>query len=156
LDETTESLLRGDLAGFERGFREIMQDTFSYYDTQTKYEYVYQAYLLGLLAILGDDYVIKSNRESGGGRYDIMLLPKGREGNGVVIEIKRTEGRKEGEDEAAFRSRIEKLLEEAYRQIERNEYYKELEANGLSDDRIVKVAIVFAGKVPYVYKPSAK
>ena len=127
-----------------------MQDTFSYYDTAKHNEYVFQAYLLGLLAILGDDYVIKSNRESGGGRYDILLLPKDKERKGIVIEIKQTSARKEDETDEAFATRINKLLEQAKNQIERNKYYKELLANGISHENIFKIPVVFAGKEPFI------
>ncbi len=59
-----------------------------------------QAYILGLLAIIGDDYIIKSNKESGEGRYDIMLVPHDKTKNGVVIEIKQV--KKEQENETAI------------------------------------------------------
>jgi len=65
-----------------------MGDTFSYFDTNTEPERVYQAYLLGLLGIMGDDYIIKSNRESGAGRYDILLLPRNSKDYGIIMEIK--------------------------------------------------------------------
>ena len=66
-----------------------MGDTFSYYDTARFTENVYHAYVLGLLAFLSDDYIIRNNRESGEGRYDILLIPMDKGGNGVVIEIKK-------------------------------------------------------------------
>ena len=152
LDETLQALIRGRLAEFEEGFRRVMQDTFSYYDTQKFNEYVFHAYLLGLLAILGDYYEIKSNRESGEGRYDIMLVPREEGFKGIVIEIKRTDRQGDNESDEAFRARIEQLLEEGMNQLERREYYKELLNKGLNDSDIVKVVIVFAGKTPYVYK----
>ncbi len=127
------SLVSNDLITFEKAFRKVMGDTFSYYDTAKTNEYVFHAYLLGLLAIRGDDYVLKSNRESGDGRYDIMLVPKEiKDNNGVVIEIKRTE--------------------KAENQIDKNQYYKELLEMGVSKENIVKTAIVFAGKEPFVNK----
>ena len=152
LDRTADYLVEGDLEKFEEGFRKIMQDTFSYYDTAKNNEYVFQAYLLGLLAILGDDYVIKSNRESGGGRYDILLLPKDKSKKGVVLELKQTSPRSTGEDDETFTKRINTLLDEAVLQIERNRYYNELLANGISKENILIVPIVFAGKEPFVRK----
>jgi hypothetical protein len=138
-----------------------MQDTFSYYDTAKNNEYVFQAYLLGLLAILGDDYVIKSNRESGGGRYDILLIPRlavqthdrvSIPQKGIVLELKQTTGRKDTETDEAFTERINKSLEDAKNQIERNKYYQELLANDIPEENILKIPIVFAGKEPYIRK----
>ncbi len=153
LENMANSLVNNDLKTFEKAFREVMGDTFSYYDTAKTNEYVFHAYLLGLLAIKGDDYVLKSNRESGDGRYDIMLIPKEIKGNnGVVIEIKRVEKREENETDEKFYNRINKELEEAENQINQNQYYKELTGIGISEENIVKTAIVFAGKEPYVNK----
>jgi len=100
------------------------------------------------LAIVGDDYIIKSNRESGEGRYDIMMIPLDKTQNGVVMELKQIEKR-EGESEIDLHTRIQTKLSEALAQIEDNEYYKELIDNRI--ERIIKLPIVFAGKVPYVY-----
>ena len=75
LEQTTEHLLNNRIEAFEKGFKQIMGDTFSVFDEDGTPEKVYQAYVLGLLAIIGDDYVIRSNRESGGGRYDILNCP---------------------------------------------------------------------------------
>ena len=152
LKDTTNYLVEGDLIRFEEGFRRIIQDTFSYYDTAKNNEYVFQAYLLGLLAILGDDYVIKSNRESGGGRYDILLLPKDKTKKGIVLELKQTASRKDTETDEAFTERINKSLEDAQNQIERNKYYQELLANDIPKENILKIPIVFAGKEPYIRK----
>ena len=152
LDETLQALIQGRLSDFEQGFRKVMQDTFSYYDTQKFNEYVFHAYLLGLLAILGDYYEIKSNRESGEGRYDILLVPREQGFKGIVIEIKRTDRQGDKESDEEFNERVEKLLREGLEQLERREYYKGLVSKGLSDNEIVKVVIVFAGKTPYVYK----
>ena len=74
--------------------QKIIGDTFSYFDTAGEAEKVYQAYVLGLLAVIGDDYIIRSNRESGEGRYDIVLIPYNLADNGIVIEIKKIEGLK--------------------------------------------------------------
>ncbi len=155
LDETLHALIHGRLEEFEQGFRRVMQDTFSYYDTRKFNEYVFHAYFLGLLAILGDYYEIKSNRESGEGRYDILLVPRQPGFKGIVIEIKRTEPQRDNETHEQFQERIEQLLHQAIAQIERRKYYKELQNKGLSDKDILKVAIVFAGKTPYVYKSSS-
>jgi len=99
------------------------------------------------LAIIGDDYIIKSNRESGEGRYDIMLIPHDKSRFGIVIEIKQIE-RKDNEEDSNFSKRINRKLKEATNQIENNKYYKELIDNKI--DNIIKLPIVFAGKEPSV------
>lgn len=118
LISTAEHLVNNRLLAFEKGFKKIMGDTFSYFDTGGEAERVYQSYVLGLLAIIGDDYAVRSNRESGEGRYDIMIMPHDKTQYGVVIEIKRIEGRKEKETEEAFAKRVNGALAEAAQQIE--------------------------------------
>ena len=146
---TAEHLVNNRLQAFEKGFKKIMGDTFSYFDTGGEAEKAYQAYVLGLLAVIGDDYLIRSNRESGEGRYDIMLMPHDKARYGVVIEIKRIEGRKKKETEEAFSKRINAALAEAARQIEHKKYYQELLAHKI--EKIIQLPIVFAGKEPFVF-----
>jgi len=103
-----------------------------------------------LLAIIGDDYIIKSNKESGEGRYDIMLIPHDKTKTGVVIEIKQIKKQQENESKSDFTERINKQIETAKSQINRNKYYKELIDNKISEENIIKVPIVFAGKEPFI------
>ena len=149
VDNTAEHLISNRLDKFETGFRKIMGDTFSYFDTGGQAEKVFQSYILGLLAVIGDDYIIKSNRESGEGRYDIMLLPKNKtlHPNGVVMEIKQIENR-ENESQNELAKRVNNKLKEAMNQIESKKYYKELLAHNVP--KIIKLPIVFVGKEPYV------
>jgi len=153
LTETTKYLINNEIEKFEKGFKQIMGDTFSYFDAHGEPENVYQAYLLGLLAIIGDDYIIKSNRESGDGRYDIMLIPHNKTKFGIVIEIKQI-AKNENEDDISFSDRIDKKIKEALTQINRNKYYKELIANKI--ERIIKLPIVFAGKEPHIVPKKRK
>ncbi len=150
LIDTTNYLINNNIAQFETGFKEIIGDTFSYYDTTKNHEYVYHSYILGLLAIIGDDYLIKSNRESGKGRYDIMLIPNDKTKNGVVIEIKQIKEQFKKENKKDLRQRINKNIETALNQINKNKYYKELIDNKIKEDNIIKVPIVFVGKEPYI------
>ena len=149
LISTAEHLVNNSLQAFEKGFKKIMGDTFSYFDTGGEAEKAYQSYVLGLLAVLGDDYAIRTNRESGEGRYDIMLMPHDKSRHGVVIEIKRMEGRKKKETEKAFSERINTTLAEAAQQIEQKKYYEELLAHKV--EKIIQLPIVFAGKEPFVF-----
>ena len=150
LQDTANYLINNQLTDFEKGFKEIIGDTISYYDTAKNHEYVYHSYILGLLAIIGDDYIIKSNKESGDGRYDIMLIPHDKTKTGVVLEIKQIEKQKENENKDEFMKRIDNEINSALAQINRNKYYKELIDNKISINKIVKVPIVFAGKEPYI------
>jgi len=164
---TTDCLINNRLKEFESGYKQIIGDTISYYDTAEKYdkrneetivlkEQIYHVYTLGLLAIISDDYIIKSNREGGEGRYDILIIPYDKTKNGVVIEIKSIEKQKETEDNEKFIKRVDNEIDNAQNQIERNKYYKELLANKIPLERIIKVAIVFAGKEPYIIKSKRK
>ncbi len=147
LIDTTKYLTNNEIDKFEKGFKKIIGDTSSYFDINGEPENVYQSYVLGLLAIIGDDYIIKSNRESGDGRYDILLIPHDKTKYGIVIEIKQiTKEKKENEDN--FSKRINRKITEAKEQIENNKYFKELEQNKI--EKIIKLPIVFAGKEPYI------
>jgi len=147
LIDTTKYLINNEIDKFEKGFKKIMGDTFSYFDINGEPENVYQSYVLGLLAIIGDDYIIKSNRESGEGRYDILLIPHDKTKFGIVIEIKQIV-RNEKEDNETFIKKIDDKIKEAKKQIDKNKYYMELIDNKIS--KIIKLPIVFAGKEPYI------
>ena len=141
LEAVTKSLISNKIPTFKRQFKKLMSDTFSFFDTHTEAERVYHAYLLGILTILGDDYVIKSNRESGDGRYDILLLPHKKNKYGVVIEVKALE-------KEASEKQVKKELVDALQQIRKNKYYKELESHDIQ--KRVELAMVFAGKEVYM------
>ena len=147
LEETTKQLTNNEIEKFEKGFKQIIGDTFSYFDTKSEPENVYQSYVLGLLAIIGDDYIIKSNRESGDRRYDIMLIPHDRTKYGIVIEIKQM-SRDKNDDDESFIKKIDHKITEAKNQIELNQYY--LELIDCKIEKIIKLPIVFVGKVPYI------
>jgi len=163
LIKTAENLINNEIQEFSTGFKKIIGDTLSYYDTAKKTdknskqeivtpENIYHVYTLGLLAILCDDYMIKSNRESGNGRYDIALIPYDKSKYGVVIEIKSIEKQKKNENEKDFKNRVNNELDNALKQIERNKYFKELIDNKIELDKIINIPIVFAGKEPYIHK----
>lgn len=144
---TAEHLVNNRIAEFEKGFKKIMGDTISYFDTAGIPENVYQSYVLGLLAVIGDDYIIRSNRESGEGRYDILLIPHDKTKYGVVIEIKQIKKEDKETDEELYK-KINSNIADALGQIEKKKYYKELLAHNIKN--IIKLPIVFAGKEPFV------
>jgi len=149
LQDTTNYLINNEIDKFEEGFKQIMGDTFSYFDSKGDSERIYQSYVLGLLAIVGDHYIIKSNRESGEGRYDIMLIPHDKTKFGIVIEIKQID-KISNEKENKFQKRVNCKITEALSQIENNKYYNELIAHKI--EKIIKLPIVFVGKEPYIQK----
>ncbi len=161
LIETAEDLINNRITQFEKGFKQIIGDTLSYFDTAEKKdketdekeitpEQIYHVYTLGLLTILADDFIIKSNREGGEGRYDILLIPHDKTKNGIVIELKTIEKQKKTEQEYKFKIRINKAIKIALNQIDRNKYYKELIDNKIKPKNIIKLAIIFAGKEPFI------
>ena len=85
-------------------------------------------------------YEIRSNRESGYGRYDLMLKPLDLKKHGIIIEFKQVD-EEDGETP-------EKAMETALKQIEARAYATELEASGITD--ILKIAVVFRGKELWV------
>ena len=138
LEEMLRGLETGDVVLFERILRQIVTQMMSYHDLSGEPEKVYHALVLGMLVWLSDKYDIRSNRESGYGRYDLLLKPKDPQQRGIIIEFKRVE---EGE-------RPERVLEAALEQIERKQYAAELEAAGIQT--ILKLAIAFQGKEVWV------
>ena len=148
LYNAANNLVNNELQRFEKDLQSIMSDTFSYFDKTKNPENAFHSYMLGLLAVLGDNYIIRSNRESGEGRYDILLRPFDSRKNGVVIEIKTIESRKKNEEKATFLKRINKAIAEAEKQIEINNYDQELIDNKIKN--IIKLPIVFAGKQPFI------
>ncbi|MGB0929401.1 MAG: AAA family ATPase, partial [Chitinophagales bacterium] len=140
--QMVQALTQNQIPQFEKYFKKIMGDTFSYFDVNKEAEKVWQAYVLGLLAISSDDYIIKSNRESGAGRYDILMLPRvDKSKYGVVIEVKAM-------DKEATQNQIDTQLEDALKQISKNQYYTELIEHQI--EKRIELAVVFAGKELYI------
>ena len=122
---------------FQKKFRRLVEEMFSYMDVgRDTAENFYHAFVLGLLVGLKDTYYIKSNRESGLGRYDIMLEPKDKKGNGFIIEFKIAEDMEE--------DTLEELLEKAKEQIEVKKYDVELRERGI--ESLTKMVMACKGK----------
>ena len=113
-----------------------MLNLLSYHDLggDRPVESVLHAFVLGLIASLAEDYRIRSNREEGEGRADLVMSPFDRLQRGYVLEFKTI-----GED-----ARAEDALNEALAQIEQKQYASGLEAEGVSE--VTKLAIVLQGK----------
>jgi hypothetical protein len=141
LDRFLAALLRGDAAVVERHLAHLVKVNLSYFDPASpEPERFYHGLVVGLLAGLGSRYEVRSNRESGFGRCDVMVLPKAAGQPGVVLELKRVDGER-GETK-------DKALAAALRQIRKRDYAAELRERGASP--IHEMAAVFDGKRAYV------
>ena len=94
--------------------------------------------MLGLLVEVEGRYVIHSNRESGFGRYDVLLEPLNREDDGIIIEFKVHDS----EDEETLRDTVQAAL----KQIEEKKYAQELISRGIPEERVCKYGFAFEGK----------
>lgn len=123
-----------DAAKIKEALNKFMLKTISYYDNLK--ENYYHGLMLGLLAIGESNYDIRSNRESGLGRYDIQLIPKKSALPGIIIEVKAAD------KDAGVE--LSKLAQTALKQIEEKKYDTELCAQGIND--IIKYGVAFQGK----------
>lgn len=135
--EMLKALLIGDIRTFYKIFATTVERSVSYHDVgDDKSESFYHAFVLGLLVNLDTEYDIRSNRESGYGRYDVMIIPKDKNKKGIIMEFKKVD-RFENET-------VETALKAALKQIEDKKYETELIGLGIKD--IIKIGIVFNGK----------
>jgi hypothetical protein len=146
LEMMLQAFVKGHIEDFARFFREAVLDIFSYHDFGAASEKVYHAFTIGLLAWLGGQYEIKSNQESGYGRYDVMVIPRDVSRIGYVIEFKKVNA---GENET-----VEIAMEKAFRQIKEKNYMAALVARGVKT--IKQLAIVFEGKQAWVKEDTGK
>jgi hypothetical protein len=136
-DLMLKSLVNGDIMTFEDILADQVERSISYYDvTGNEPERFYHAFVLGMLMRLEGSYQVRSNRESGRGRYDIMLIPLDKSKNGVVLEFKSVNKRRN--------ETLETACVEALRQIREKNYRAELEALGVT--KVSEVGIAFLGK----------
>lgn len=138
------ALLAGDLDAMNVYMNDVALDTFSTFDTGKRAsglepERFYHGFVLGLLVELRGRYLICSNRESGFGRYDVLLEPVDpKADDGIVLEFKVHNPRKE--------ATLEDTVSAAKQQIADKRYANELEAKGLAPERIHAYGFAFEGK----------
>lgn len=144
-DEYTEfirMLLAGNLEGMQRYMEKVTRQTFSFFDVGSASsesdvaEQFYHGFTLGLIADLDRTHILTSNRESGFGRYDVCIEPRDGRTDGIVIEFKVFDPKKE--------DILEETAKRALEQIETMRYETDLKARGIQTVR--KYGFAFRGK----------
>lgn len=142
-EDFSEALLAGDLEAVNRILNDVLVSSISYYDGGTRPsgfrlpENFYHGLVLGLIASLRGLYAVTSNRESGFGRYDVMLEPLKSGYDAMILEFKVYDGEGRGLDAA---------VDAALRQIIEKDYAALPEAKGISKERIRIYGFAFEGK----------
>lgn len=124
------ALKANDEKSLQTMLRQYLYQAASVYDTAK--ENFYHGMMLGLLAIMSDDYLITSNREAGDGRFDIQLKPFSSMLPGILMEFKASDSIDE--------DKLSELANDAIRQIKEKKYAEDLKANGISEIQIYGIA----------------
>lgn len=142
-NDFVQALLMGDIKSMNRYMNRVALKTFSYFDTGkqpsgAEPERFYHGFVLGLIIDLAGRYVVTSNRESGFGRYDVMLEPKKENDYAYILEFKV----RDPEDESC----LQETVDAALKQIEEKQYETVLKAKGVPAEKIKKYGFAFEGK----------
>ena len=143
-NDFVKAMFLGDVDAMNEYMNRVALQTFSYFDTGERAsgaepERFYHGFVLGLLVDLQGSYYVKSNRESGFGRYDVMLEPKkpGKD-PAVILEFKVRSTRKENS--------LEETAQSALAQIKDRKYSEELKMKGITVNQIKEYGFAFEGK----------
>lgn len=133
-NKIAESLYANDYKKLQSAIGEYMYKSISFFDGGA--EGFYHGLMLGLIALMDNQYKIKSNRESGDGRFDVSLIPREKRYPGIILELKWKEKLSDVE--------LEKWSNEALKQIDELRYDSEMKEDGITE--ILKFGIAFSGK----------
>lgn len=144
-NEFIKSLLNDNVKKMNTFMNKVALNTFSSFDSgnkpseQTEPERFYHGFVLGMVVNLSDAYKVRSNRESGFGRYDVLIEPLDKAKKAYILEFKVLDP---DEDERT----LEDTLANAHAQIEEKQYEAELISSGYSPEQIRKYGFAFKGK----------
>ena len=143
-NDFVQALLLGDKKAMNAYMNRVTLNTFSYFDTGNRPsgeepERFYHGFVLGLIVDLQNRYIITSNRESGFGRYDVMLEPRNpQRDDAIILEFKVYDP----EDETTLKDTVQ----DALKQIEVKQYAAQLIARGIPKEHIRNYGFAFHGK----------
>ncbi len=144
-NEFINALLNDNVRRMNTFMNKVALETFSSFDSgnspsdETHPERFYHGFVLGMVVSLSDRYEVRSNRESGYGRYDVMIEPKDRAQKAFIFEFKVMDA---DDDEGT----LKETLANAHRQIDEKKYETELVSRGFSPEQIRKYGFAFRGK----------
>lgn len=139
-----KALLRDDIESMNDYMGTVAETMFSFFNggqklsEKTTPERFYHGFVLGLLVDLAGRYEVTSNRESGFGRYDVMLKPLKPKDHGIIMEFKIYNPKRE--------SSLEETVQAALDQIEEKKYEQTFLAQGIEKERVRKYGFAFRGK----------
>ena len=144
-NEFINALLNDNVRKMNTFMNKVALNTFSSFDSgnkpseQTEPERFYHGFVLGMVVNMADTYIVRSNRESGYGRYDVMLEPVDKNGKAFIFEFKVLDP---DEDEVT----LEDTLAAAHRQIAEKKYETELVSRGFAAEKIRRYGFAFRGR----------